>query len=294
MLRSMTAFGEAAVADAGTKVVVTARSLNHRYLDVSSRLPDELRHLEAEVQRIVRDAVHRGRVEVRVEIERLDEPQVDVRLQLGVLRGYLEAVEEARAQGLLEGSLVTGDLLRLPAVVEVTSARRTSAGEEEGALLRRAVEEALAQMVEGRIEEGSRLRGALQALLADLRRQVEVLDELREELQSAYRTRLGQRLAELLSEAEVDQQRLAQEAALLAERADVQEEIDRLDGHVRSLSDLIAAGGVAGKKLDFLMQEVMRELNTIGAKVRDGRATDVVVDAKLLCEQLREQIQNVE
>ncbi|HXT21481.1 MAG TPA: DUF1732 domain-containing protein, partial [Thermoanaerobaculia bacterium] len=196
-------------------------------------------------------------------------------------------------RGLVASELTLGDLLRLPEVVSVQLAA-DQVGEAEQALALQAARPALQQLVAARDQEGVQLARILSERLAEL---VEAAARLRtrapavrEELHAS----LKRRLHELLEARQMDEVRLAQEVALLVERCDVVEELDRLDAHLVHFRELLATDGALGKRLDFLSQEILRELNTLGSKCRDSAMARTVLDAKVLCEQLREQVQNVE
>jgi uncharacterized protein (TIGR00255 family) len=169
-----------------------------------------------------------------------------------------------------------------------------SLGDDEAELVARTAEEALAQLVAARDLEGVTLARVLGERLAELLAAASRLRARAPEVRGELHEGLRRRVRELLAGPAVDELRLAQEVALLAERSDVVEELDRLDGHLRHFAGLLAEPGALGKRLDFLAQEILRELNTLGAKCRDGEMTHTVLDAKVLCEQLREQVQNVE
>jgi uncharacterized protein (TIGR00255 family) len=186
-----------------------------------------------------------------------------------------------------------GDLLRLPEVVQV-QVDPDSLREEDAELVLHTAATALSQLVAAREQEGVALARVLGERVAELQAAAARLraraPEVREELHSGLR----RRVRELLAGPAVDEQRLAQEVALLVDRSDVVEELDRLDGHLHHFAGLLGEPGALGKRLDFLAQEILRELNTLGAKCRDGEMARTVLDSKVLCEQLREQVQNVE
>ena len=293
MLRSMTGFGEASAESAGHRVTATVRSVNHRFLDVVVRIADEYRALEAQVAELARSRMSRGRVEVRVSVESVGDRPVEVSVRAQVLRDLLAELEPLRAEGLIEGKLRPGDVARLPHVVEVSEVGGEWAeGEDE--VVRQAVSEALGQASSAREEEGDRLRGVLLDKLDLLSQSVAVLERQREAVVATLADSLRERLTELVADVNIPEERLATEAALLVEKSDIREELDRLVAHIEHFRALCAGKGPHGRRLEFLTQELVRELNTLGGKCRDGEMAQGVVDAKLLCEQLREQILNVE
>lgn len=302
-MRSMTGFGQATAADARRQVTVAVRSVNHRFLEIRLRLPEEARGSEAALQELLGAELSRGRVEATVEVRRLGEREVEVEVDRQVVRKAHAAFEGLVAGGLVAEQLTAGDLLRLPEAVTVRVAAESW---EEGAeaLLLAVAREARDQLVAGRAAEGERLARALAERLDELAAVAADLEalapEVRREAAAALRGRLDELLAEAAASAgrpdpaRLDPGRLEQEVALLADRGDVREELDRLAAHLDHFRELTAAGGAVGKRLDFLTQEVLRELNTLGAKCRHAAMTRRVLDGKVLVEQLREQVQNIE
>lgn len=292
-MRSMTGYGEASGENARHAVTVSLKAVNHRFLDLQLRIPDELRPSEAVLRDLLGREVHRGRVEARLELRPLYERRAHVQVNLGVARAAYTAVRQLMDEGLTERGLSAGDLLRLPEAFRVEL--------EEGAwdaddheLLLKVARDAVSQLVSGRLLEGGSLAAALEERLRGLEGVVARLDALRQPVHEEIAAALRRRLAELLDRQPVDEARVAQEAAVLVDRSDVSEEIDRLRSHIDHFRSVVAEPGPTGKRLDFLTQEIFRELNTLGAKCRNAEMTRAVLDAKVLCEQMREQVQNVE
>jgi uncharacterized protein (TIGR00255 family) len=292
-MRSMTGFGQGAASGARHQVAVTLRSVNGRFFDLVLRLKEEHRALEPRLRALLESELRRGRVEAAVEIRPLVPPPARVVVQREVVRALHETCDLLAAGGLIAPELTLGDLLRLPEVVQV-QVEPDLLDDGEAELVLGATRTALAQLVAARAEEGSQLRGVLAQRRGELQGAAARLRERAPAVRGELHRNLQRRVQELLAGAAVDEVRLAQEVALLIDRSDVAEELDRLDGHLGHLGELLAGDGALGKRLDFLAQEVLRELNTLGAKCRDGEMTRVVLDAKVLCEQLREQVQNVE
>jgi uncharacterized protein (TIGR00255 family) len=292
-MRSMTGYGEASGRNARRAVTVSLKAVNHRFLDVQLRLPDELRASEAALRELLARELVRGRVEARVEVRALAERGGAVEVDLGLVRAVHAAVRELVEGGVLQGGLTAGDLLRLPAAVRVASAAEGWDEADEELLLRTAGA-AAAQLAASREAEGAGLAAALGERLTALQAIVERLDALRGPALEESAAALRRRVSELLAGQPLDESRLAQEVALLVDRGDVSEEIDRLRAHLAHFQAVAAEPGASGKRLDFLTQEIFRELNTLGAKSRNAGMVRAVLDAKVLCEQLREQVQNVE
>jgi uncharacterized protein (TIGR00255 family) len=290
-MKSMTGYGRAAGAlPDGTEATVVVRGVNHRFLDLSLKLRDEYASLEPQIRRAVSGRVSRGHVDVSIRTTR----------PLGRTASFDEAAA-ARYLGLwksaagtlgLPAELTPRDLLTLPGVV-----RGEDAAEPDDAALG-ALLALVARAVEDfdttREREGEALADALGAVLDKLNADVERLDGERTGLVGRLQATIGERVKKLAEEHRLDDARLAQEVALLADRADISEEIDRLRTHVVEFRRLLKSDGAVGKRLDFLAQELHREVNTSGQKVRELGATRAVLDLKSHVEALKEQLQNVE
>ena len=292
-MRSMTGAGVAHASAEGWRCHVRLASVNHRFLDVVVRLPERLRGREPELRQLVAARLARGRVEVEVAIEPEGDRAVSLALDEAAVEALHQALGTLREKGWIAGELAAGDLLRLPSLL------RFGSGDEgwgEGAerLLRDTVTAATDALIAAREAEGERLREAHEQRLEAFRALAQRLATRREALRQELLAGLRRRLATLAAEIPVAEERLAQEAALLVERSDVSEELARPRAHLERFGELLAVTGPVGKQLDFLCQELQREVGTIGAKSRDLATTQDVLAAKLLCEQLREQIQNLE
>lgn len=304
-VRSMTGYAEARAEYKGWSLRVALRSVNHRFLDLRVRIPDGFEALESVIRQSVREHLRRGHVEATLHVETARTASVEVNHEVAV--AYLRALEELRREfGSATGPELVA-LLRLPGVVAAGGVPNGASGSvlDEEALERltervsACLDEALRRLDEMREIEGRSLAADMLALVAAIREKTTRLEELTERSRPAYAQRLKARVEELLGAASVDPARLAQEAAMLAERADVSEELVRLRSHVEQFGSLVKSAGEVGKKLDFLLQELQREANTFLSKTpglgEDGLAmTDVGLQIKSDIEKLREQVQNVE
>jgi uncharacterized protein (TIGR00255 family) len=292
MLRSMTGFGAAASEEGGVRVRVEVRSVNHRHLQAKVRLPYELGHLEQEVDGAVRKRLSRGSVNVGVHLDRSGGAALVTIDEDAAARYHAELARLAKRLGTDEEPSLEA-VLALPGVVESAGEQRVLALEER--LCRAAVKEALASLVEMREREG-------EALDADLRKQAAAIAKLGGQIERrmptvvrGHHAMLTKRANELLGDsAAVSEKDLARELAVLADRMDVSEEVVRLASHLDQIGKLLDSGGAIGRKLDFLVQELFREANTIGSKCNDAKVSHWVVDAKTRIERMREQAQNVE
>ncbi len=273
---------------------VEIRTVNHRFLDVHIRLNREYSFLEPEIQQQIRNLLSRGRVDVSVTVQTSVAPEllIDTELAKGYARAALKLGEELR----MAGSIDIATLLALPGVVQNRDA--VSLSEDSRGPLRQAVLESLRVALESTCEMRRREGGALRRdMLHYLTRITESAAQARALVPSAVeaiQSKLQERLAQLLPQNVLDPQRVAQEAAILADRADISEEFARLESHIRQFSDLLGDGTDVGKKLDFLLQEMQREVNTMLSKSANLEITRLGIALKADIEKLREQVQNVE
>jgi uncharacterized protein (TIGR00255 family) len=292
-VRSMTGFGQAQVEGAELRVAVSVRTVNHRNLDLVLRLPDDLRPLERRIGDCLRAELRRGRVEVRVEVTQLGERACEVRVSRRAVAELRRAAEEIGSEGLIERGLGFADLLRLPEVVRLSFAPHSWTEEEQGLVLD-AVAAARDQAAAARRHEGQRLAEIVGGFLDELAGLLDSIEDRRPEAQQRLEDAFRRRLDELLAGPPPNEDRLAQEVAMLVERTDVQEEIDRLRAHFEHGRRLLGSSEPIGRRLEFLSQELLREINTLGAKSRDLPILRNVLDAKAACDRLREQVQNIE
>jgi len=293
-LRSMTGFGRAEVGGRTLTLTVEARSVNHRHLDVAVRLPRALAAFEPDVRRLVQSRLERGRVEVAVELAPAPGASAQtVRVDPALAAEY---VARARELGLALG--VPGDvtlawLLERPGVVRLDELD-APAPEAAWPILADAVGKALDELVLRRAAEGEALAAELSALRTDLQAHVEVVAARMPAAMARYQARLRERIRALLGGAGVEEGRVLTEVAIWAEKTDVQEELTRLRAHLAELALVLERGGPAGRALDFLMQELNREVNTIASKADDLEVSQAALAAKGLVEKMREQVQNLE
>lgn len=292
-MRSMTGYGEASGDNGRHGVTVSLKAVNHRFFDLVLRIGDELRSSEQALRDVLGKEISRGRVEARIEVRAVAERKATVQVHMGVVREAHAAIHQLAEAGLVEKGLSAGDLLRIPEAFRVEVSTEGWDAEDHDLLLRVAGD-AVRQLVRGRELEGANLAAVMEERIRALDGIVARLDELRGPVREELAAGLRRRVEELLSAQSVDESRIAQEVALLVDRSDVSEEIDRLRSHLVHFRSILADAGPAGKRLDFLTQEIFRELNTLGAKCRNAEMTRAVLDAKVLCEQIREQVQNVE
>ena len=296
MIRSMTGFAAVSREGDGDKVSVTVKSVNHRFLDTQIKAPQALAPLEQRIRALLQQGLTRGRIEMSIFVERTAAPPRDVILDEQLLERLSEVVEGARARGLITGSLSISDVLRVPQMLEVR-AKADAAGQLPdtlGALVESAVGAAIAALVTMRETEGRFLAADLTAKVLTIGAMVDELERLAADGQDRLSERLKERLAGLPPDLAGDAAQLAQEVVRFVARSDVDEEVVRMRGHIDHWQALAAGAEPCGRKLDFLLQEMNREINTIGSKAEGPRATETVIAAKAELERLREQVQNVE
>ena len=296
MIRSMTGFASVGREDAGERVTVTVKSVNHRFLDVQIKASSSLASAESRIRGAVQRKLVRGRVELTLNVDHTALPARQVVLDEALLDQVVQALESARARGLVTGSLTASDVLRLPQALEIRPRNETGAGLSETllAMLDRVVEDALDALIVMRTTEGRFLEADLSGRLATISTFVDELERVARAGQAAQADRLRERVALLPPDLVGDPAAVAQEIVRFVSRSDVDEEIVRMRGHVEHWHALSRGPEACGRKLDFLLQEMNREINTIGSKLEGPRSTETVVAAKAELERLREQVQNVE
>jgi uncharacterized protein (TIGR00255 family) len=296
MIKSMTGFASLTREEQSAVVGVTIRSVNHRFLDLQLRLPAAVADLEPRVRALVQSRIARGRVEVNVSLQLRQPPPPDVELNAAFVQALSAALEGARAEGVIEGSLTPGDLLRLPQALTIRE-RLADGGRTPDAvalMVEEAVDAGLSQLEHMRVHEGAHLRTDLGARRSLLSVFVDAVVLAADAGRTDLETRLLERARELSASVPIDQSALAQEVVRVAQRSDISEEITRFRGHLAHWESLTDGPEPCGRKLDFLLQEMNREVNTIGSKADGLQVSELIIQAKAELERMREQVQNVE
>ncbi len=292
MIKSMTGYGRAVETINGREFTVEIRSVNNRYLDCSVRLPRLLSFAEDGVKQAVKRSVSRGKVDVFINVRSEGGEEVTVSLNESVLEGYLAAMHQMVEKFGVQDDIAVSNVSRLP---EVFAVNKPEVDEEQlMADLMAVVDKALSSYDAMRCTEGA-------ALDADLRSRGATILELVAQVEAGngqtvidYRARLEAKLREVLENTAIDESRILTEAAIFADKVAVDEETVRLRSHLQQMEDMLSGGGAVGRKLDFLLQEMNREANTIGSKCTDVALARIVVDIKAELEKIREQTQNIE
>jgi uncharacterized protein (TIGR00255 family) len=290
MLKSMTGYGQGAASGPTFTVTVDLRSVNNRNLDIHWRAPQDLVALEIPLKKQIQAAISRGRVDVNINLVQTADAAFEINRSL--IRGYLEALRTIRDEFGLAGEADLASIIRMPNILIAPVGNSPS--EAIAQSIEAAMTQALAALVAMRAVEGHQLQKELLGRVASIEKHLAVIEENSTGLIEAYRDKLRRRISELLEKSVVDEARLAQEAAYLAERSDITEEITRLKSHLAQLREILGSGGEVGKKLDFLLQEANREANTILSKSSEVSVCDAAIEIKTEVERLREQAQNVE
>jgi uncharacterized protein (TIGR00255 family) len=297
MIKSMTGFASLTHEDERATIGVTVRAVNHRFLDVQLRIPQAFGDLEPRVRALLQKRLARGRVELAISVQLRQTSLPIVELNEAFANALTAAIERARERGLVTGQLTPGDLLRMPQAITVKERPPESDAAVEAqtaASVEAAVEQALADLDAMRVREGTHLRIDLNARKQLLAQLIERLALAADDGRSDLEARLQERVRELTMQLPVDQAMIAQEIVRAAQRSDISEEVSRFRGHIAHWDALADGDEPCGRRLDFLLQEMNREVNTLGAKADGLRVSEVIIAAKAELEKMREQVQNVE
>jgi uncharacterized protein (TIGR00255 family) len=296
VIKSMTGFASVTRDDERGAIGVTIRAVNHRFLDVQLRLPPVLADLEPKLRGLVQKRLTRGRIELALALQQRQGSSTSVELQEEFARALSAAIDVARERGLVKGDLTPGDLLRIPQAFSIRD--RSAEGEALGAVfwpvVEAGVEAALDELEAMRVHEGEHLAADLDARKATLASFIDGLEAAAETGRRDLVARLGERVKELMASVAGDPVAVAQEIVRVAQRSDISEEVTRFRGHIAHWNALTAGPEPCGRKLDFLLQEMNREINTIGSKADGLQVSELIIQAKAELERMREQVQNVE
>ncbi len=292
MIKSMTGYGRAVQTVGGREFTVEVRSVNNRYLDCTVKLPRSLNYAEDAVKQAVKTSVSRGKVDVFISMKAEGGEELKISLNQSVLEGYLNAMEQMVERYSVTNDISVATVSRLP---DVFTLERPEVDEEQ---LLKDLLSVVNQALEGynamRTTEGAALEQDLRSRGQTILELVAQVEEGNGQTVSDYRARLEAKLREVLANTSIDESRILTEAAIFADKVAVDEETVRLRSHLQQMNDMLTAGGAMGRKLDFLLQEMNRETNTIGSKCTDVRLARIVVDIKAELEKIREQTQNIE
>lgn len=292
MIKSMTGYGKSEQTIDSLNVTVEIKSVNHRYFEFSARVPREYGFLEEKLKKYCNSLITRGKVECYVSVEDLEEREMEINVNETLAAGYVKALKELSERFGLKDDISAVTLSRYPDVITLHKASEDE--ERIWNAVKTVAETAVSKFIEMRETEGSKLRGDILSRADYIIECVEFIEGRSPETVREYNEKLKQRMKELLGDAAVDEQRLLNEAAIYADKIAVDEETVRLRSHISQLREFMNSSEAIGRKLDFLVQEINREANTIGSKAQDVDIAKKVIAIKAEVEKIREQVQNIE
>lgn len=292
MLKSMTGFGRAEVSKGDRKVLVEMKSVNHRYLETSIKLPKKLNFLESSIRSEIKKYVERGKVDIFITYENLGEGNECIRYNAILAKEYFDCYSRISEELNIDNDIKTSHIMRSPDVVTIQN-------EEDDediiqTLVIDAVDKAAEKLVEARADEGERLKADLLSKLDIMKVNVDFIEEKSPIIINEYKEKITTKISELLEDAQIDASRIAQEVTIFADKICVDEELVRLNSHMDSMRETLIQGGTIGRRLDFIAQEMNREANTTLSKTTDVEISDRAIQLKTDIEKVREQIQNIE
>lgn len=290
MISSMTGYGEAELKNARLTVGVQVSSVNNRFLDIKCNNSRLVSVCETEMSSLVRKRLHRGKVEVTFNIT-FGPDCYNMKIDDGILNNLLKEVKRVSKKFPLKMDLSLADILSIKGLFNIADMKLTATDIE---LLRKTLDKALTNHIQMRKEEGKNLVKVVRQYLDDIFKQVGLISKETGRLEAAYKTRLMEKAKEISSEFQMDPNRLNSEIAILLSKTDITEEIARLSSHLKQFGDFLEEDGPVGKKMDFLCQEMFREINTIGSKICDEKVLKIVITVKDILDKIREQVQNIE
>ena len=292
MIKSMTGFGRCEVADEKRKFTVELKSVNHRYLDVNIKMPKKLNFFESAIRNLLKEYIERGKVDVYITYEDYTEDNYSLRYNAALAGEYLGYLNAMAEEFNLENDIRVSTLSRYP---DVFVMEEQDIDEKElWSGLEKALRGACEQFVDCRVKEGEALKADLLDKLDTMLSDVDFIEERSPQIMKEYRTRLEEKIQEILGDRQIDDARIATEVTIYADKVCVDEETVRLRSHIMTTKDTLLAGGSIGRKLDFIAQEMNREANTILSKANNIEISDIGIDLKTGIEKVREQIQNIE
>ncbi len=293
MIRSMTGFGHGEVSnDKNQKVTVEMKSVNHRYCDISLKLPKKLAMFEANIRNIMKEYASRGKIDIYVSYEDLSETAVSLHYNQAMAEEYMQVFKKMQEDFNIETKITAEALAKYPEVVTIEEVQQDE--EVWWELLEAALRQAAEKFVETRTIEGANLKRDLLGKLDQMAADVAFIEERSPQIIAEYRSKLEEKVKEFLEDSTIEENRIAAEVTLYADKIAVDEEIVRLQSHISSMTDVLESDESIGRKLDFMAQEMNREANTILSKSRDVDLADHAIELKTNVEKVREQIQNIE
>ncbi len=292
MLKSMTGFGRCQVNENGYDISCELKGVNHRFFDVHIRMPRRYAFLEDRVKDELKKNLSRGRLEISITIEKTNESARNIKVDKDLAMAYYVSLKDLAENLNISQDISVVDIFRLPDIFNLTDQEEDP--ELIWAILKKSLTIAINSLVEMRCKEGANLGQDISARNAYILAEVNELEQRSPLVAQEYQERLRTRINDMLGSHIIDEGRLLQEAAIFADKASITEEIVRLKSHIKHLDDLLQDGDAIGRKCDFLVQEMFREINTVASKANDIHMSQIVVDVKAELEKIREQLQNIE
>ena len=293
MIKSMTSFGRAQGEEGkGYLFSIEMKSVNNRYLDLNIRMPKFMILLEEEIRKIINTRLNRGKVDVFINYKSYEKASAMPKLNLEVAKGYYNCLNELQKEFNIENDITVSKLANFPEVLTLEEKEENL--DEVLKEIKPLIEVSLDKMLEMRIREGEKLKEDILIKLNDIEEKVKTIEGFADDLPKTYKQRLEERLSELTKGLNVDEERIAVEVAIFADKVAIDEEVIRLKSHIGQMRKTLNLEEPVGRKLDFIVQEMNRETNTIGSKANDINITNIVIDIKNLIEKIREQVQNIE
>ncbi len=293
MIKSMTGFGRGESIDGAYSFSVEIRSVNHRYNDIIVKMPKHINYLEEKIKAYIKGKINRGRVEVNICFEYIDDAALDVKVDIPLAKAYRDALDKLADELNIEDDVNLGNLLNFPDIIKTE--RKDLNEDKIWNCLRFAIEEALNGVMDMRVKEGLVLKSDLETQLNSMYDIINKIEDRSSLVVTEYKNKLESRIKEILDiDCNIDEERLAYEVAFFADRSDINEEIIRLKSHIKQFLNSLTEKEPVGRKLDFIIQEMNREINTIGSKANDVLISNHVVAIKSQLEKMREQVQNIE
>lgn len=293
MIRSMTSFGRSS-SEEGEKRVFTVemKSVNSRYLDINIRMPKTLISLEEEIRKMISNSLNRGKVDVFINLKNYNDGSGIPKVDLNLAQGYLDCLKEIETKLGVKNDISVMQIARFPEVITVVEEEDKI--EEVWKELKPLISASLDMMLGMREVEGNKLKEDILSKVSIIEELVLKVEEFADTIPKAFKMKLEERVKELLGNVDIDESRIAMEVCMLADKATVDEEIIRLKSHINQVRETLNLKEPIGRKLDFIVQEMNRETNTIGSKSSDIQMTNIVIDIKNILEKIREQVQNIE
>ncbi len=292
MIKSMTGYGRAEQLFDSYKINVEIKSVNNRYLDVNTKVYKQYSFIEEVVRECVSSALSRGKVDIFVQIETVGEEEIVVSLNDGVVKGYREAMEKISDVANVPDDIAVSSFLRLPDVFVIEKQEKDKDKISKDA--KEVIEKAIRDLSDNRQREGERLKNFFDSCIVNIKEILSVIKERSPQTVDEYKQKMKERIEDILSGVEVDESRLLTEVGIFADKVNITEEIIRFESHLKEYAHLLMSDVAIGRKLDFIIQELNREANTMGSKCNDYIISKSVVELKSEIEKLREQVQNIE